>query len=75
MAVGAHGHSPLAVAGNGIPSKYRGGGPAAVGGYKAQLFGDTLKIGTEIYMDELKQCAPDPWHRRTCRCLSSRGFL
>ena len=44
-------------AGSGIPSKYRGGGPAAVGGYKAELFGDTAKIGYEIYMDELAQCA------------------
>ena len=49
-------HWPLC-AGHGIAAQYRGGGPAATGGYKAYLFGDTLLIGTEIYKDELAQCA------------------
>jgi len=44
-------------AGKGIPKKYRGGGPAAVGGMKAALAGDVAKIGYEIYKDELAQCA------------------
>ncbi len=46
--------------GHGIAAQYRGGGPAAQGGFKAYLFGDTLKIGTEIYKDELAQCGPHP---------------
>ena len=60
----------IAVTGSGIPSKYRGGGPAAVGGYKAQLFGDTAKIGAEIMEDEVDQYAPvllfvHTWHMST----------
>ncbi len=60
--------SAHAVAGSGIPSKYRGGGPAAVGGYKAQLFGDTAKIGAEIMQDEVDQCAPVPLFVDTWPC-------
>ena len=47
-------------AGKGLPAKYRGNGPAAVGGHKANLYGNVKKIGYEIYMDELNQCVLTP---------------
>ena len=40
-----------------MPVKYRGGGPPAIGGYRARLSGDVLKIAQEIANDELNQCA------------------